>query len=161
MGACPAHRDSDHCSLSKDRRTVWCRIRPVASAIESLFRAAANPPVRRRRSFHHRYRKLRLAAQILLGAAMAVGGFAISHFTYNATGAANCYTVTTDDSGNAPQVAMKGPECYGVLASAYDYMRLDASIAVLGVVLVLSSALCYRKARRFRPRAPIRPAREH
>jgi hypothetical protein len=132
----------------------------VATATESLLTPEAKPPARRRRYFHRRYRKLILAARILLGVAAVVGLPAISHFAYNAFSTANCYNEITDDVGYTTQVAVQSRECAGVIANADDYMRLDASAAMLGVAFLLSSVACYRKARRYRPRAPIRPPRQ-
>ena len=118
-----------------------------------------NAPARKRRSFHRRYRKLILAGRILLGTAIVVGAFAISHFAYNALINADCYSATTDDDSGEVRVTVKSPECHGVLVGSDDRMRLDASVAMLGVALVLSSVVCYRRARRYKPRAPVRPVR--
>ena len=129
----------------------------MAPAIETSLK----PPARRRRSFHRRYRKLILVARILLGAAIAVGVVAIPHFAYNAFNTANCYHDGVDEWGNPQQVAVQSDECRAVFMSSDDHLRLDASVALLGVALVLNSVVCYRKARRYRPRAPIRPPRQH
>jgi hypothetical protein len=133
----------------------------VATATESLANPEPKPPVRKRRSFHRRYRKLILAGRILLGVAIAVGLFAIPHFTYNAVEAANCTNAGTDESGNAYRTELQSPECAGVLMNTEGEMRWDASVAMLGVALALSSVVCYRRARRYKPRAPIRPPRQH
>ena len=131
----------------------------MTSATESLLNPEAEPPVRKRRSFHRRYHKLRLAGRILLGAAVAVGLFAIPHFAYNAFDTASCLTDTVDGLGNEKQVAVDTEECHAALAESDDRMRLDASFAMVGVALILSSVVCYRRARRYKPRAPIRPVR--
>jgi hypothetical protein len=131
----------------------------VAAATESLPRPEAKPPERKRRSFHRRYRKLILAGRILLGAAIVVGLLAICHFTYNAFNATDCYTDSSDNF--APKEPVQSDGCAAVLADTDNNMRLDASVALLGVAFVLSSFGCYRKARRYRPRAPIRPVRQH
>ena len=132
----------------------------MATATENLLSPEAKPPARKRRSSHRRYRKLILAGRILLGTAMVVGLFAIPHFAYNAVMAANCTNATTDDSGYTQRTEVQSPECAGVLMDTESYMRLDASVAMLGVGFLLSSVVCYRRARRFRPRAPIRPVRQ-
>ena len=131
----------------------------VGTATESLLRPEAKPPARKRRSFHRRYRKLILAGRILLASAIAVGAFAIPHFAYNAIEAANCTDAATDESGYTQRSEVVSPECAGVLMDTEGHMRLDASLAMLAVALVLSSVVCYRKARRYKPRAPIRPHR--
>jgi hypothetical protein len=102
-----------------------------------------------------------MAGRILLGAAIVVGLLAIPHFAYNAFNAASCTDDTTDDSGNIQKTEVKSPECAGVLADSEDHMRLDAGVAMFGVAFLLSSIVCHRKARRYRPRAPIRPVRQH
>ena len=132
----------------------------MAAAIESLLKPEAKP-VRRRCSFHRRYRKRILIARILLAAAVAIGLFAVPRFAYTAFNTANCYRDTSDASGNVEQVAVESVECADVLASSEDQLRLDASTALLGAAFLLSSVVCYRKARRHRPRAPIRPVRQH
>ena len=119
----------------------------------------ASTPVRKRRSFHRRYHKLRRAGRILMGAALAVGLFAIPHFVYNAFNMASCYDDTADGLGNERKVMVDTAECRASVAESDDRMRLDAGLAMVGVALILSSVLCYRRARRYKPRAPIRPAR--
>jgi hypothetical protein len=131
----------------------------VASASQSPLRLNAKPPERRRRSFHRRYHKLILAARILLGAAIVVGTPAVSHFAYNAVHTANCYTETVDIWGNSKQVAVRSDNCANLLDSE-NHMRLDAGLALVGVAFLLSSVVCYRRARRYRSRAPIRPVRQ-
>ena len=133
----------------------------MATATESLLSPEAKPPARKRRSFHVRYRKLILAGRILLGVAIAVGAFAIPHFAYNAFNTANCYAETGDGLGNETHVVVDTAECHGVVANSDERMRLDASIAMLGVAFLLSSVVCYRRARRYKPRAPIRPTQPH
>ena len=131
----------------------------MATAIPSVVKPEAKPSVRKRRSFHVRYRKLIRAARILLVAAATVGLPAISHFAYNAFVSADCYAYTSDGYGNEERVALDTDVCTGVVANSDDRMRLDAGIAMLGVAFLLSSVVCYRRARRFKPRAPIRPPR--
>ena len=131
---------------------------PLASATESLLKLNEKPPERNRRSFHRHYRKLTLAAKILLGSAIVVGLFAICHFTYTAYNRANSYT----DSNNVPDMKRAGvepDESAALLEDPEVDMRVDASVAMLGVAFLLSSVVCYRRARRYRPRAPIRPVR--
>jgi hypothetical protein len=118
----------------------------------------ASAPTRKRRSFHVRYRKLILAGRILIVAAIAVGALAISQFAYNAFNTANCYDNSAGVLGDS-KVAVDTPECRTVLSNSDDRMRVDASVAMLAVALVLSSVVCYRKARRYKPRAPVRPIR--
>jgi hypothetical protein len=127
----------------------------VANA--TVLNPEANPTPRRRRSFHRRYRKRILAGRILLTAAIAVGVFAIPHFAYNAFSASSCYTANADDEGRRTPV--ESPECAALLGNTEEQMRLDAGIALLGVAFLLSSVVCYRRARRYKPRAPIRPQR--
>jgi hypothetical protein len=100
-----------------------------------------------------------LAGRILLGAAIAVGLFAIPHFVYNAFNMASCYDDTADGLGNERKAMVDTAECRASVAESDDRMRLDAGLAMVGVALILSSVLCYRRARRYKPRAPIRPAR--
>ena len=129
------------------------------TATESLRKLEAKPPARKRRSFHRRYRKLMLAARILLGAALLLSLFAIAHFVYNAVVAADCTDVTNDESGIIHRTEVQSPECTGALIDTEGYMRLDAGIALLGAMLVLGSVGCEHRARRYKPRAPIRPPR--
>ena len=132
----------------------------MATATESLLRPEQQPPARRRRSFHRRYRKLILAARILLAVAALVGLPAISHFAYKAFYIANCESETIDTWGHKYQTEVQSPACTEGLMAVDDEMRVDASLAMLGVAFVLSSVVCYRRARRYKPRAPIRPVRD-
>lgn len=131
----------------------------MAVATESLLKAETRPPARKRRSFHRRYHKLIWAARILLVAAALVGLPAISHFAYKAFFTAYCFDDTTDDLGNHYQTGVESPLCSGPLVNIQEDMRLDAGAALLGVLFVLSAVGCYRRARRYKPRAPIRPVR--
>ena len=132
----------------------------MATATETPTTPEANPPARRRRSFHVRYRKLIRAARILLVAAAVVGLPAIAHFAYKAAFNAYCYS-ETDEFGHTYQTKTRSPVCAEPLVDMEEDMRLDAAIAMLGVAFLLSSVVCYRRARRYKPRAPIRPPRQH
>ena len=132
----------------------------MGTATENLPRPETKPPTRKRRSFHRRYRKLILAARILLAAAAVVGLPAICHFAYKAGITAYCYSEGTDILGHKYEVPVRSsPICADSRLNLEDDMRLDASVAMFAVALVLSSVVCYRKARRYKPRAPIRPHR--
>ena len=120
----------------------------------------ANAPTRKRRSFHRRYRKLILAARILLVAAAVVGLPAISVFAYKAVITAQCSSeTTTDQFGHEYHTDERSPGCTEPLLDLEEDMRLAAGIALLAAAFVLSSVVCYRRARRYKPRAPIRPIR--
>jgi hypothetical protein len=131
------------------------------AATESLLTPEVKPPARKRRSFHRRYRKLILAARILLVAAAVVGLPAISHFAYKAFFTAYCYSETTDNWGHKYLTAVESSVCTDDPLNMEEDMRVDASVAMLGTAFLLSSVVCYRRARRYRPRAPIRPPRQN
>jgi hypothetical protein len=131
----------------------------VASATEPLPKPETKPPVRKGRSFHVRYRRLILSARVLLSAALLIGTIAISLFIYDAVAVADSYGETVDSQG-VRQATLKDPDWGELFVSKYNDMRFDAAAALLGVALVLGSVHCYRKARRYKPRAPIRPVRE-
>jgi len=131
----------------------------VATATEPVLNPETKPQVRKRRSFHVRYRRLILAARILLSAALLIGTIAISFFIYDAIDVANCYGETVDSQG-VRQATLKDLDCGGEFVSKYNQMRFEAGAALLGVALVLGSVHYYRKARRYKPRAPIRPVRK-
>jgi hypothetical protein len=133
---------------------------PLATTTETLLTPEAVPPARKRRSFHVRYRRLIRAARILLVAAAVVGLPAICHFAYKAFYMASCSNETTDNWGGKYLTEMTSPDCNEGFMDVENAMRVDASIAMLGVGLVLSSVVCYRRARRYKPRAPIRPPRQ-
>jgi hypothetical protein len=132
----------------------------VATTTENLLTPEGKPPARKRRSFHRRYRKLTLAARILLVAAALIGLPAISHFAYKAFINAQCYSETTDEFGHRYQTEVKSSGCAEPLVNLEEDMRLDAGIAMIGVALLLSSVFCYRRARRYKPRAPVWPHRQ-
>jgi hypothetical protein len=83
-----------------------------------------------------------------------IGLPALSHFAYKAFFNAYCYSETTEYWG-----AVQKSLCSNALVDMEEDMRLDAGIALLAVAFVLGSVVCYRKARRYKPRAPIRPIR--
>jgi hypothetical protein len=117
---------------------------------------------RRRHRGHRRYHRLILAARILLVAAAVVGLPAISVFAYKAVITAQCSKeTTTDEFGHEYHAEEPSPGCTEPLLDLEEDMRLDAGIALMAAVFVLSSVMCYRRARRYKPRAPIRPVRQN
>ena len=104
-------------------------------------------PTRTTRVSHHRSRhRKRFAARVVLMLALLVGGLAVCHFAYNAYVTADCMTdEETDSWGITKPATPKSEPCSAELVGREELLRLDASIVVVAIALLMGSIVMTRK----------------